>query len=173
MAPQLDAAPRATHYSWPAIYELKRAHVLDAVIKKGFITDRPVSWRKLDGTLIAQIDLESIPMDKRMVCLPLNHLTAILLERIAREPSAEVLWNHKVLGLGQSDDQAWVQVETLTGNKKMTADYIVGCDGANSQIRRSLFGDMEFPGRTWDEQLVATNACETIHLIDGPFADLQ
>ncbi|KAJ4260736.1 hypothetical protein NW757_001118 [Fusarium falciforme] len=31
--------------------------------------------------------------------------------------------------------------ETPDGEKKLSADYIVGCDGANSQIRRSLFGD--------------------------------
>lgn len=48
-------------------------------------------------------------------------------------------------------------VQTPAGEEKFSADYIVGCDGASSQIRRSLFGNLDFPGRTWDEQIVATN----------------
>ncbi|KAH7137037.1 putative monooxygenase [Dactylonectria estremocensis] len=158
MAPHLNSAPRATHYSWPAVYELGRAGVLEEVIREGFINDRPVSWRKLDGTLLAQVDIESIPRDKRMVCLPLNHLTSILEEHLSKEPSATILWNHKVLGVGQDTSQAWADVETPTGIQVLKADYVVGCDGANSQIRRSLFGDGDFPGKTWDEQIVATNA---------------
>lgn len=157
MAPHLNSAPRATHYSWPAVYELGRAGVLEEVIREGFVNDRPVSWRTLDGTLLAQVDIESIPRDKRMVCLPLNHLTSILEAHLSKEPSATVLYSHKVLGVGQDTSQAWVEVETPTGIQVLKADYVVGCDGANSQIRRSLFGDTDFPGRTWDEQLVATN----------------
>jgi len=41
----------------------------------------------------------------------------------------------------------------------MAADYVIGCDGANSKVRRSLFGDWNFPGFTWGEQIVATNLC--------------
>ncbi len=166
MAPQLDPAPRATHYSWPAVYELQRAGVLEEVINKGFVVDQSVSWRKLDGTLLAQIDIEKVPREKRMVCLPLNHLTTILLDRISHEPTAQILWNHKVTKIGQDESKAWVDVETNDGEKSLEADYVVGCDGANSQIRRSLFGDWEFPGTTWDEQIVATNvrylvSCDT------------
>jgi 2-polyprenyl-6-methoxyphenol hydroxylase-like FAD-dependent oxidoreductase len=39
----------------------------------------------------------------------------------------------------------------------MEGDYVVGCDGANCTVRRRLFGEMEFPGFTWEEQIVATN----------------
>ncbi|KAK5311057.1 hypothetical protein LTR93_011844 [Exophiala xenobiotica] len=40
--------------------------------------------------------------------------------------------------------------------KELLADYVVGCDGANSLIRSSLLGD-DFPGSTWDLQIIATN----------------
>ena len=36
------------------------------------------------------------------------------------------------------------------------AKYVVGCDGANSIVRRKLFGE-EYPGFTWDAQIIATN----------------
>jgi 2-polyprenyl-6-methoxyphenol hydroxylase-like FAD-dependent oxidoreductase len=43
------------------------------------------------------------------------------------------------------------------GTDVVEGDYVVGCDGANSTVRRKLFGEMVFPGFTWDEQIVATN----------------
>ncbi len=82
--------------------------------------------------------------------------------RSSRRPSSRsrqprFLYNHKVVEIGQDDSKAWVQVETPTGSQTHEADYIVGCDGANSKIRRCLFGESVYPGHTWEEQIVATN----------------
>jgi 2-polyprenyl-6-methoxyphenol hydroxylase-like FAD-dependent oxidoreductase len=83
------------------------------------------------------------------------------MEHLARQPTAEIRWSHKVLPtIGQDEPSAWVMVQTPNGERKFSADYIVGCDGANSQIRRSLFGNGDFPGMTWDEQIVATNVSQ-------------
>lgn len=157
LADKLDEAPRATHYSWPAQYEFIRAGVFDEILADGFRVDQSVSWRKLDGTLLGQIDIENVPVQERMVCLPLNHLSKILYGRITKEADAEVLWSHRVTKIGQDAAKAWVDVQTKDGEKRLEADYVVGCDGANSQVRRSLFGDWEFPGITWEQQIVATN----------------
>lgn len=156
-AEKLDQNPRATHYSAPAVYELRRAGVLQDVINEGFCPDG-VAWRDIDGNAIVSLSNKDTAPEDQMACLPLNHLTRIIMDHLARQPTAEIRWSHKVLStIGQDDKSAWVEVETPNGKEKLSADYIVGCDGANSQIRRSLFGDMEFPGRTWDEQIVATN----------------
>ena len=96
--------------------------------------------------------------------LPLDKLGRILFRHLAAQPTAEVLFSHKVVSQGQDVNKAWVEAKISDGEtKKFEADYIVGCDGANSQIRRSLFGDLAFPGRTWDEQLVATNVSINLH----------
>jgi 2-polyprenyl-6-methoxyphenol hydroxylase-like FAD-dependent oxidoreductase len=157
MGDGLDKQPRATHYAPPAVYELRRAGVLEEIRKQGFVP-RTVAWRKLDGTFIAGLDGSVLDDDPdRMVCLPLDKLGSVLYQAIQAQPTAIVSWKHKVVSLDQDDDKAWVNVESPQGPQRLEADYIVGCDGANSQIRRSLFGDWEFPGKTWDEQIVATN----------------
>ncbi|KAI1843762.1 hypothetical protein JX265_001056 [Neoarthrinium moseri] len=157
MSPELDKSPRATHYGSPAMYEFNRAGVGDEIRARGF-QPNGVAWRKMDGTPIASIHNTVLGEDPlRMTVLPLSDLGRLLREHIGKHKNVEVLFGHKVVGLGQDDGQAWVEVETSEGPKTMRADYIVGCDGANSQIRRSLFGDAEFPGRTWDQQIVATN----------------
>jgi 2-polyprenyl-6-methoxyphenol hydroxylase-like FAD-dependent oxidoreductase len=160
-ADRLDEQPRATHYAFPAVYELRRAGVLDDVRAEGFTPDS-VCWRKLHGPEIAGLDnIVLADHPNKMACLPLNRLGRTLYKHIQATPLATVSWSHKVTGIGQDEEKAWVDVETPNGPKQLQASYIVGCDGANSQIRRSLFGDWEFPGKTWNQQIVATNVCPT------------
>lgn len=162
MAPTLDEQPRATHYAPPAVHELLRAGVIDDIRVAGF-DPKKLAFRQLDKarTTYAALDCSVIADNpERMVCLPLNSLTRILLDHLAKLPHAAVRWSCRVVGIGQDAGKAWVDVEgpeSPDGRQTMSASYIVGCDGANSQIRRSLFGDWEFPGFTWDEQIVATN----------------
>lgn len=153
----LDKQPRATHYGPPAVAELVRAGIAEEVRQRGF-TPKTVCWRKLNGEYFAGLDGSILDGDSdRLICLPLDQLGEVLHKHILLQPTADLKWNHKVTGIGQDEQKAWVEVDTLEGPEKLEADYIIGCDGANSQIRRSLFGDWNFPGRTWDEQIVATN----------------
>ncbi|KAG2026535.1 hypothetical protein GB937_001315 [Aspergillus fischeri] len=158
-ADSLDDRPRATHYSPPAVHELRRAGVLDDMAAEGSFIPNGACWRKLNGEFLAGVRApgSTQPNATPMICLPLNKLSQVLQRQIGQLPHVEVLYSHKVTGLGQDADKAWVYVETPDGGKMLHAQYIVGCDGANSQIRRSLFGDWEFPGFTWDKQIVATN----------------
>jgi 2-polyprenyl-6-methoxyphenol hydroxylase-like FAD-dependent oxidoreductase len=158
-AETLDAQPRATHYAPPAVYELSRAGVLDEIRAAGFTPDM-VCWRKLDGTLLGALDGSVFPVEYpyQVACLPLDRLGKILERHLQKQPTAEILYGHKVVKLEQDDKKATVFVERKDREAtEFSADFIVGCDGANSQIRRSLFGAWEFPGKTWDQQIVATN----------------
>jgi 2-polyprenyl-6-methoxyphenol hydroxylase-like FAD-dependent oxidoreductase len=159
LADSLDTRPRATHYSPPANLELEKAGILKDAWEQGFIGGG-IAWKKLDLTPIASI--QGLPEDKRspmngLLCLPLDKLGKLLLKHIERYPSCQILWSHEVIGIEEGDKEATVIAKTPEGEKKYSADYVVGCDGANSKIRRSLFGDWNFPGFTWEEQLVATN----------------
>lgn len=155
-ASKLDESPRATHYSWPALFELKRAGLLEEVRERGFVTWGGIQWRNLEGTLLARFNPDAILKDNRLHCLPLGKLCALIKEHLDRRPNAEIKYMHKVSKIDQTEAFARVYAETPDGEQSFDADYIVGCDGASSQIRRALFGD-DFPGRTWDEQIVATN----------------
>ena len=160
MGNALDTQPRATHYASPAVQELRKAGVLEDVRERGFSPDG-VCWRKIDRTWIAGINMGVIKNDPdAMVCLPLNKLGQVFVEHLAKYPSAKILWSHEVIAIEQDDKEARVTCKTPEGEKTLSADYVIGCDGANSKVRRALFGDWEFPGKTWDEQIVATNVCK-------------
>lgn len=158
-ADALDDRPRAAHYAPAAVQELRRAGILEEMKAEGSFIPNGACWRKLNGEILAGLP-QSMDPDQNptpLTCLPLNQLNMVLQRNIAKLPQVELLYSHKVTGLGQDDTTAWVHVDTPDGAKTLEARYIVGCDGANSQIRRSLFGDWEFPGFTWDKQIVATN----------------
>ncbi|KAF2502666.1 FAD/NAD(P)-binding domain-containing protein [Lophium mytilinum] len=157
MGQGLDTNPRATHYAAPAVTELVRAGVIADIKAEGF-QPHGVSWRKINGEEIASLNADILgDAPDRMVCLPLDKLSMILKRYLDQQDNVEILFDHNVVNIGQDEEEAWVDVETKDGEKRLTAHYIIGCDGANSKIRRCLFGDAQFPGFTWDKQVVATN----------------
>lgn len=156
-ASTLDSRPRAAHYAPSAIRELARAGVLEDVRKQG-IMPLDVAWRKLDGSEIARFnDMGQEKNPERLTVLPLNMLGEVLLSHVNKQKNAKVIWDANVKDVGTEGEKAWVKVQFKDGREeKIYADYVAGCDGANSQVRRSLFGD-SYPGKTWDAQIIATN----------------
>lgn len=128
------------------------------------ITLNTTCWRTLDGSYIAGFDaslLKDVDGDVRTACLPLQELDALMLERFVQR-GGSVEWRTRVVGTGQDEKKAWVDVETGKGKERLEADYIVGCDGAQSAVRRCLLGEKNFPGSTWGQQIVATNVCTSL-----------
>ena len=158
---ELDQQPRAAHYGPPAIPDLERSGVLEEINRRGMRLNA-MCWRRpedhspiavMNGSVLENADGNG--RDLRVACLPMQDLDAIMLEW-SLQNGATISWQHKVLNVGQDGEKAWVECDTPEGKKTLEADYVVGCDGANSQVRKSLFGD-EFPGWTWDAQIIATN----------------
>jgi len=154
-AAEIDNQPRATHYGPAGVHELQRAGVLEAIRKEGFLPEH-VSWRQEDGTVIAQLQQGHIPLHSRVTSLPVNRVTQVILDALRQHPNARVDFNHKIVTVAQDGNKAWVEATTPVGTQNFEADYVVGCDGASSTVRHSLFGD-SFPGYTWAPWLVATN----------------
>lgn len=101
-----------------------------------------------------------------LTVLSVGELGQVMVEELGRR-GVGVRWGEKVVGVGGQEDGAqvaWVDVEIAAeGNKKKRyeADFVVGCDGGASAVRRLLFGKGGFGGFTWGEQIVATNVSVT------------
>ena len=61
----------------------------------------------------------------------------------------------RVTRAGQDGDHAWVDVETPEGTYRLTADYLVACDGVRSTVRRTLA--LDFVGRAFEERFLITD----------------
>lgn len=67
------------------------------------------------------------------------------LERLLREHcGVEVRYGHAVTGWAESPDQVTLTVETSTGAERITAGFVVGCDGGHSTVRK--LAGFDFPG---------------------------
>jgi 2-polyprenyl-6-methoxyphenol hydroxylase-like FAD-dependent oxidoreductase len=66
-----------------------------------------------------------------------------------------VAFSHRLVGLGQTPGNVVCDFETRDGPASVTADWVIGADGARSTVRRLL--DVDFSGHTWTNRFVATN----------------
>ncbi|MCJ1416208.1 hypothetical protein MMC32_002543 [Xylographa parallela] len=154
----IDSRPRAPHMTAPGIQMFKRAGVFDDVRRAGFL---PKDWtfRKFDGTPIVTIeDIAVSKSPEATIVLPINKLDEILLSHAEKNSKICLKWGHRVVDVGQDENSAWVIVKKQDGTQtRISGDFLIGCDGGTSQVRKSLFGDKNFPGMTWDVQFVATD----------------
>jgi len=82
-------------------------------------------------------------------------LSRSLQARLLREPSARIWREAEVGDVGQSADRAWVEVRRDRSIERIDADFVVGCDGAHSVVRKAIGSDFE--GSTYpDTTLLVT-----------------
>jgi 2-polyprenyl-6-methoxyphenol hydroxylase-like FAD-dependent oxidoreductase len=68
-----------------------------------------------------------------------QHDTELLLEHAAlRTGLVEIRRGHRVAEVGEHDGAAWVRVVSPSGSYTHESSWAVGCDGANSQVGKSL-----------------------------------
>jgi 2-polyprenyl-6-methoxyphenol hydroxylase-like FAD-dependent oxidoreductase len=172
-APTLDNQPRAAHYGAPAIPEFVRAGITDKIRERGMVLDT-MCWRSSEegnaymagfdaGRVLKGVLVDGVgEVDLRTHCLALQDLDRLMLDEVVERYGGVVEWEHRVVGVGQDGEGAWCEVEVGGGKERkvVRGDFVVGCDGANSAVRKALFGD-EFPGFTWDAQIIATNVSDS------------
>jgi 2-polyprenyl-6-methoxyphenol hydroxylase-like FAD-dependent oxidoreductase len=104
-------------------------------------TRLPWGGMHVDFTQLADPPMEVLP-------LPQPQLERVL-DDFARELGAEIRRGGEVVGLSQDDDTVTADVRGSDGPTRVTARYLVGCDGASSRVR-DLAG-IPFPGITYPE----------------------
>lgn len=159
---RLDERLRATQYGVPATRVFRRAGLLDDLRAVSIDKFPGICWRRGSShERLTGIDLSVVEdHPDRMVVLPLNRIIEIMYKRCIEKTNGlvEVYFNHRVVQIGQDAEQTWVDVE-ITGShehKRFCGDFLVGCDGASSTVRRLLFG-RDWPGQTFECRLLVQN----------------
>lgn len=163
----LDTRLRATQYGVPATRVFRRAGLVPDFRAASLRTFPTICWRRVaDGEKLVSIDMAVVESEPdRMTVLQLGEIIQIMY-RHCMDPKTgkgliDVRFNHRVTSTGQNDHRAWVDVDIGAEadekrHQRIEADYIVGCDGASSAVRRSLFGH-DWPGQTFNCKLVVQN----------------
>ncbi|MBF6327745.1 FAD-dependent monooxygenase [Nocardia transvalensis] len=74
----------------------------------------------------------------------LQNVIERLLEQRATELGVSVQWSSEVIALGQDDQTVTVTLREPAGTRRVRVDYLVGCDGGRSAVRK--LAGIGFPG---------------------------
>lgn len=87
-----------------------------------------------------------------MINLQQYHLEEILVARCRDNPLIDLRWKHRLISLKQAEDHAELAVETPDGIFNMEAQWVIACDGANSDTRRMV--GAEFKGQHFQDRFL-------------------
>ncbi|MGZ5354365.1 MAG: FAD-dependent monooxygenase [Actinomycetota bacterium] len=105
--------------------------------------------------------------DPPMEVLPLPQpILERVLDEFARELGTEIRRGREVVGLSQDDATVTADVRGPDGQDRVTARYLVGCDGASSRVRD--LAAIPFPGITYPEvqRLAMVTVPETVTVLE-------
>jgi len=151
-------SPRAAIYHPVTLELLDRLGVIDDCMATAFHCKRLGMRYPETGEIIEfNYAKASLPEQKYNFNLHFgqHELAAIISDHLARLPHTRVHWEHRLVSLAQVGDHVLLGIETPEGRKEISADWVIGTDGARSTVRQLL--GMEFEGFTWPERFVATN----------------
>ncbi len=122
------------------------------------MVDKGVSWQVgkvfFRDELAYQFDLlpEAAHQMPAMINLQQYHLEEMLIAKIAQQPLITLAWKHRLLSLQQQPDHAVLSIETPDGIFRVEADWVIACDGANSDTRRMV--GAEFTGQFFQDRFL-------------------
>ncbi|MFN3744971.1 MAG: FAD-dependent oxidoreductase [Hyphomicrobiaceae bacterium] len=120
--------------------------------------EKGVSWKVgkvfFKDRLSYQFDLLPEPGHKMpaMINLQQYYLEEYLIAACKRSERVDLRWKHKVISLRQAGDHAALTVETPDGLFTMEADWVIACDGANSDLRKMV--GAEFTGHFFQDRFL-------------------
>jgi 2-polyprenyl-6-methoxyphenol hydroxylase-like FAD-dependent oxidoreductase len=143
--PQPRDTPKAGGLSGQILDVLRYRGLLDRFEAAG-TGPTPALRLPFGGVHVDFTKLAEPPMG--LLLLPQPRLERLLAE-LADELGADIRRGHEVVGLSQDDTTVTADVRGAGGQPRLTAHYLVGCDGAHSRVR-DLAG-IPFPGITYPE----------------------
>ena len=103
----------------------------------------------VDRRLVLQLDQRF--EDIGPLLIGQQHIEARLRERLA-QLGGSIAWNHEFVGTDESSSGVSARLETPSGPITVSADWLVGCDGAHSRVRKAF--DFNFEGESFPQTMI-------------------
>ena len=87
-----------------------------------------------------------------MINLQQYYLEEYLVGACNRTSGIDLRWKHKLISVARAADHVVLTVETPDGVFRMAADWLIACDGANSDTRRMVGAD--FAGQVFQDRFL-------------------
>src|SRR5436190_23443487 len=150
-AERVDDSPRASTTQPPTLEILAELGLIDEYIAQGLVARTFQFWDRSTLRLVAEFDFERLRGETAypyVVQTEQHKLALMAIARLRTVSNAQVRMATKVTGLAHDAERVTVQTE----QGPISADYVIGCDGGRSTVRKAL--DLEFEGFTWPERFL-------------------
>jgi 3-(3-hydroxy-phenyl)propionate hydroxylase len=161
----LSLESRASTFHPPTLDMLDEIGAAAPLIAQGLKAPAFQYRSKREG-LIAQFDFGAIADVTRhpyRVQSEQFKLTRILLEQLRGKPGFEIAFGSRVQEVAQNEDGVTVTIARGDKIEERSARWLIGADGARSEVRRAL--DIEFEGFTWPERFLVVSTPFDFHAV--------
>ena len=146
---------RAATIHPPSLEMLDELGVFEKILPLGLVSNTYRFHDRSTGTVVAEFDLHRMRDEFRfpfVLQYEQYKLTASIAAEYANAGDFDVRFSHSVAGLEQTADGVELTIETPGGTERMRADYVIGCDGGRSTVRK--LAGIEFEGFTYPEKFI-------------------
>ncbi len=166
--PVVNDTPKASTTHPSTLEMLDTLGIMDDYIAQGLVARYFDYWDKPKRELVARMDHAILGDDTRfpfVVQTEQHKLANMALGRLRAMDNAEVHMASRITAIDHDADKVTVEVTRDGAVEKYTGDYLVGCDGAHSIVRKSL--DIEFKGYTFPEAFVVITSLYDLGTVIG------
>jgi len=152
---EIDHSPRAATTHPSTLEMLAGLGLLDEFQSVGLKARYFQFWDGVSRTLVAEFDHHALRDETPypyVVQTEQHKLSEIALRRLASMPDAEVRLGTGIIGVTQDERGVRLTSNGIAGPEEHAFDYVIGCDGGRSTVRKCL--DVEFEGYTWPERFL-------------------
>jgi 3-(3-hydroxy-phenyl)propionate hydroxylase len=130
---------RAASIHPPTLELLDALGVTGNVVAPGFVSERYRFHDRVKNAVVAEFDLAQMRDEFRfpfVLQYEQYKLTASIAAAYANADDFDVRFAHGVTAIGQDTDTVEVEVFSPSGRERLSAAYVIGCDGGHSTVRR-------------------------------------
>lgn len=151
-ADRIGEGSRAICFSKRSLEYWDRLGVGDRMVDKGVVWN---VGRIFHGpSELYQFNLLPEPGHKRPAFINLQqfYAEAYLVDRVNALSAISLRWRNKVTALEQRNDHVVLTIETPDGPYRLSAQYVIACDGARSSLRQMVGAG--FSGKVFEDQFL-------------------
>ena len=151
----VDDTPRASTFHPSTLEMIDDLGLMDEFLSVGLVARYFDFWDKPSRRLVARLDHDLLRNETPfpfVVQTEQHKLVRMGLRRLREMPHVDVRLGCAFQGLTDGDDGVVVTVVQDGHQEQLRADWLIGCDGGRSTVRKEL--GVDFEGYTWPERFV-------------------
>lgn len=152
---RVNDSPRAATTHAATLEMLEGLGLVDEVTRRGLIEPKFRIWDRATGEVVVEFDFGILKNDTRypyVVQCEQHKIANMTIERLKAFPNVSVAFSSRIAGFEQHDDRVEVDIEGAAGTQRLTASYLIGCDGGRSTVRKTM--GVDFEGYTHAERFL-------------------